>query len=163
MRALLAVLLTALMLSPGCVAPDDDRMILATTTSMRDSGLLDLLLPAFTNATGHDVDVVAVGTGAALNLGRNGDADVLIVHAPEAEATFLSEGHGTSRTVFAWNTFVLLTPEPMNGTLWRLGLKGTDKADDIGLLLSELCYIMGGLTIFLLILTWIRIRIRTKD
>ena len=120
MRALLAVLLTALMLSPGCVAPDDDRMILATTTSMRDSGLLDLLLPAFTNATGHDVDVVAVGTGAALNLGRNGDADVLIVHAPEAEATFLSEGHGTSRTVFAWNTFVLLTPEPMNGTLFEV-------------------------------------------
>ena len=93
-------------------------MILATTTSMRDSGLLDVLLPAFTNATGHDVDVVAVGTGAALNLGRSGDADVLIVHAPEAEAAFLEQGHGTSRTVFAWNTFVLLTPEPMNGTLF---------------------------------------------
>ena len=62
MRALLAVLLVALMLSPGCVTPDEDRMILATT-SMRDSGLLDVLLPAFTNATGHDVDVVAVGTG----------------------------------------------------------------------------------------------------
>ncbi|DAC35357.1 MAG TPA: tungstate ABC transporter, partial [Candidatus Poseidoniales archaeon] len=109
MRALLAVLLCLLMASPGCVTPDDDRMILATTTSMRDSGLLDVLLPAFTNATGHEVDVVAVGTGAALNLGRNGDADVLIVHAPEAEADFLGEGHGTSRTVFAWNTFVLLT------------------------------------------------------
>ena len=118
MRALLAVLLVALMLSPGCVTPDEDRMILATTTSMRDSGLLNVLLPAFTNATGHDVDVVAVGTGAALNLGRSGDADVLIVHAPEAEAAFLEEGHGTSRTVFAWNTFVLLTPEPMNGTLF---------------------------------------------
>ena len=120
MRALLAVLLGALMLSPGCVAPDDERMILATTTSMRDSGLLDVLLPAFTNATGQEVDVVAVGTGAALNLGRSGDADVLIVHAPEAEATFLKEGHGTSRTVFAWNTFVLLTPEPMNGTLFEV-------------------------------------------
>ena len=59
MRALLAVLLVALTLSPGCVTPDEDRMILATTTSMRDSGLLDVLLPAFTNATGHDVDVVA--------------------------------------------------------------------------------------------------------
>ena len=92
-------------------------MILATTTSMRDSGLLDVLFP-LTNATGHDVDVVAVGTGAALNLGRSGDADVLIVHAPEAEAAFLEQGHGTSRTVFAWNTFVLLTPEPMNGTLF---------------------------------------------
>ena len=118
MRALLAVLLCLLMASPGCVTPDDDRMILATTTSMRDSGLLDVLLPAFTNATGHEVDVVAVGTGAALNLGRSGDADVLIVHAPEAEADFLEEGHGSSRTVFAWNTFLLLTPEPMNGSLF---------------------------------------------
>lgn len=118
MRALLAILLCLLMMSPGCVAPDDDRMILATTTSMRDSGLLEVLLPAFTNATGHDVDVVAVGTGAALNLGRSGDADVLIVHAPEAESSFLEEGHGPNRTVFAWNTFVLLTPEPMNGSLF---------------------------------------------
>ncbi len=98
MRALLATLLCLLMMSPGCVAPDDDRMILATTTSMRDSGLLEVLLPAFTNATGHDVDVVAVGTGAALNLGRSGDADVLIVHAPEAESSFLEEGHGLNRT-----------------------------------------------------------------
>ena len=135
MRALLAVLLCLLMASPGCVTPDDDRMILATTTSMRDSGLLDVLLPAFTNATGHEVDVVAVGTGAALNLGRNGDADVLIVHAPEAEADFLGEGHGTSRTVFAWNTFVLLTPEPMNGSLF-------DVLDAV--VESERCFVSRG-------------------
>ena len=60
MRALLAMLLVALMLSPGCVTPDEDRMILATTTSMRDSGLLDVLLPAFTNATGHDLSLIHI-------------------------------------------------------------------------------------------------------
>ena len=117
MRALAALLLAGLFLFPGCIAPTEEPMVLATTTSMRDSGLLDVLLPAFEDATGHKVDVVAVGTGAALELGRSGDADVLIVHAPEAEAAFLAEGHGTDRTVFAWNTFVLLAPEGMEGDL----------------------------------------------
>ncbi|DAC36358.1 MAG TPA: solute-binding protein [Candidatus Poseidoniaceae archaeon] len=135
MRALLAGLLCLLVLSPGCVTPDEDRMILATTTSMRDSGLLEVLLPAFTNATGHEVDVVAVGTGAALNLGRSGDADVLIVHAPEAEMEFLEEGHGSTRSVFAWNTFVLLTPEPMNGSLF-------DVLDT--LVANEQCFVSRG-------------------
>ena len=54
-------------------------------------------------------------------------------------------------------------PQPVNGTLWRLGLKTTDKADDVGLLLSELCLVMAGLTILLLIFTWIRIWYRTRD
>ena len=121
MRAAAALLVAALMLLPGCTtAADEEPMVLATTTSMRDSGLLDVLLPAFEDATGHRVDVVAVGTGAALELGRSGDADVLIVHAPNAETIFLEEGHGISRTVFAWNTFVLLSPEPIDGDLFTV-------------------------------------------
>ena len=105
-------LLVLLLMIPGCTEPsiEDDRTILATTTSMRDSGLLDILLPAFSESTGVEIDFVAVGTGAALNLGKSGDADVLIVHSPEREQTFIEEGHGISRHTFAWNRFVILSP-----------------------------------------------------
>jgi len=97
---------------PGCTQPvvKDENMILATTTSMRDSGLLDTLLPAFTNSTGIEIDYVAVGTGAALNLGKAGDADLLITHAPDAESEFIKEGYGTKHKTFAWNRFVILSP-----------------------------------------------------
>ena len=54
-------------------------------------------------------------------------------------------------------------PQPVNGTLWRLGLKSSDRADDIGLLLAELCFILVGITLVLLVFTWIRVRIKTKD
>jgi len=83
---------------------------LATTTSTRDSGLLDVLLPVFERMYRCRVDVVAVGTGAALKLGEAGDADVLIVHAPEAEAAFMAAGHGVRREQFMYNQFVLLGP-----------------------------------------------------
>lgn len=84
---------------------------LATTTSTRDSGLLDPLLPPFEKAQSCRVDVVAVGTGAALRLGERGDADVLIVHAREAEMAFMDAGHGTRHEEFMYNDFVLLGPE----------------------------------------------------
>lgn len=83
---------------------------LATTTSTRDSGLLDQLLPRFQEKTGIQVKVVAVGTGQALELGRRGDADVLLVHDPEGEKQFMTEGHGESRQEVFYNDFVLAGP-----------------------------------------------------
>jgi tungstate transport system substrate-binding protein len=85
-------------------------MRLVTTTSVRDSGLLDQLLPVFEARNNCRVDVVAVGTGAALRLGAVGDADALLVHAPAAEKEFLDAGHGTSRTEFMVNYFLILGP-----------------------------------------------------
>lgn len=111
------VLLVLLMMTPGCLATEetiDDELILATTTSMRDSGLLDVLLNAFEKESGISVHVVAVGTGAALNLGEKGDADILIVHAPDQEEEFIEDGLGQSRTTFAWNRFVLVGPTTMD-------------------------------------------------
>lgn len=77
---------------------------------MRDSGLLDVLLEEFTTLYNHTVEYVAVGTGAALRLGEQGDVDALIVHAPDREEEFLDGGHGVNRTPFAWNSFVFLSP-----------------------------------------------------
>jgi len=100
------------------------RLRLATTTSTRDSGLLDELLPVFEQRHDCQVDVVAVGTGAALRLGESGDADVLIVHAPDAEERFMAEGHGRRRESFMVNQFTMLGPgdDPA-------GIRGLDAID----------------------------------
>jgi len=90
---------------------DDARTLtLATTTSTYDSGLLDVLLPPFEAANKCRIDVVAVGSGQALELGQNGDADVLLVHSPAAEQTFMAEGHGLSRTPLMDNDFLVIGP-----------------------------------------------------
>lgn len=86
-------------------------LVLATTTSTQDTGLLDLLVPRFEKQTGLKLKVIAVGTGQALELGRRGDADVLLVHAPSAERKFMDEGHGESRKRVFYNDFVLVGPE----------------------------------------------------
>jgi tungstate transport system substrate-binding protein len=83
---------------------------LATTTSTVDTGLLNAILPAFEAQCSCRVDVVAVGTGQALELGRRGDADVLLVHAPEQEAAFMKEGHAVQRDVVMYNDFVIAGP-----------------------------------------------------
>jgi tungstate transport system substrate-binding protein len=84
---------------------------LATTTSTRDSGLLDELLPVFEKSHGCRVDVIAVGTGAALKLGEVGDADVVLVHARTAEEAFMQAKHGIRHEEFMYNDFVLLGPK----------------------------------------------------
>ena len=86
-------------------------VILSTTTSTQDSGLLDYLLPIFTEDTGIEVKTVAVGTGKALQMGRDGEADVLLVHAKEDELKFVEEGHGTQRHDVMYNDFVLVGPK----------------------------------------------------
>lgn len=83
---------------------------LATTTSARDSGLLDQLLPTFEASAACRVDLIAAGTGAALRLGEAGDVDVVIVHARQLEEAFMSAGHGVRRETFMYNRFVLLGP-----------------------------------------------------
>ena len=108
---------------PGCVAENDPATVttsaepsvtpvlrLATTTSTRDSGLLDVLLPGFEAQQGCRVDVIAVGTGAALRLGEAGDVDVLMVHARVAEQAFMKAKHGTRHEEFMYNSFLLIGP-----------------------------------------------------
>lgn len=91
-------------------------IILSTTTSTQDSGLLDFLLPIFTEETGIEVKVIAVGTGKALQMGRDGEADVLLVHAKPDELEFVEEGHGTMRKDVMYNDFILVGPadDPLN-------------------------------------------------
>ena len=84
---------------------------LASTSSLDNSGLLAAILPQFTKATGIAVHVLAQGTGQALDTARRGDADLVLVHDPEAEQKFIGEGHGVNRRQIAWNDFILVGPE----------------------------------------------------
>ena len=90
--------------------PQKPVLKLATTTSTVDTGLVKAILPDFEAHCGCRVDVVAVGTGQALEIGRRGDADVLLVHAPEQEAAFMKEGHGVRRNDVMYNDFVIVGP-----------------------------------------------------
>ena len=104
--------LAVLAAAAGCQNPKPPTVItLATTTSTQDSGLLDVLVPMFQAQTGIEVKVVAVGSGQALELGRRGDADVLLTHAPAAEERFMAEGWGSERRPVMHNDLVLIGPE----------------------------------------------------
>jgi len=85
-------------------------IILATTTSTQDSGLLDVLLPIFEKKTGYFVKTIAVGSGQAMAMGQRGEADVLLVHSPEAEKKFITEGYGINRRLIMHNDFIILGP-----------------------------------------------------
>jgi tungstate transport system substrate-binding protein len=86
-------------------------VILATTTSTADSGLLDALSPLFTEATGYTLKPIAVGSGAALELGERGEVDVMLAHSPQAEQTFMEEGYGSERRTVMVNDFVIVGPQ----------------------------------------------------
>jgi tungstate transport system substrate-binding protein len=86
------------------------RLVLATTTSTQDSGLLDVILPDFESRYGADVEVIAVGTGQSLELGKNCDADVVLVHARQLEDAFVADGFGINRQDVMYNDFVILGP-----------------------------------------------------
>lgn len=90
--------------------PVKGKIILSTTTSTQDSGLLDVILPDFTKKTGWEVDTVAVGTGEALKMGENGEADVLLVHAKSKEEEFIKAGYGVKRYDVMYNDFVVVGP-----------------------------------------------------
>ena len=110
-RAALAALVAAVMLFPGMSAQADNTYItVASTTSTDNSGLFSHLLPMFEQDSGIQVRVVAVGTGQAIRLARNGDADVLFVHHKSSEETFVKEGFGVERHDVMYNDFLLLGP-----------------------------------------------------
>ena len=108
-----AWLATAILLLPNelpAQAPAGRDVVLATTTSLYDTGLLDTLVPRFERASGFRLRVVAVGSGQALRMGERGDADVLVAHSPQAERQFMADGHGTRRQVVAANYFTVVGP-----------------------------------------------------
>ena len=112
-RTLLALAATtfAAALGPAEPAAAEDRFIVVqSTTSTRNSGLYDHILPMFTGKTGIEVRVVAVGTGQAIRNAANGDGDVLLVHARAAEERFVADGHGVARYDLMYNDFVVVGP-----------------------------------------------------
>ena len=97
----------SLLLSANLMA---DSLMMATTTSTEDTGLLDYLAPKFEKETGTNLKWVATGTGKALKMGENCDVDVLLVHAPEAEIKFVESGFGNDRNEVMYNDFVIIGP-----------------------------------------------------
>jgi len=85
-------------------------VILATTTSTQDSGLLDVLVPLFEKESGFQVKTISVGSGQAMKMGEKGEADVLLVHSPDAEKKFMADGYGVSRRLVMHNDFVVVGP-----------------------------------------------------
>jgi len=85
-------------------------IILATTTSTQDSGLLDVLLPIFEKKTGYFIKTIAVGSGQAMAMGQKGEADVLLVHSPDAEEKFVADGFGINRRLIMHNDFIIVGP-----------------------------------------------------
>jgi tungstate transport system substrate-binding protein len=92
------------------VQAQEKTIILATTTSTQDSGLLDVLIPVFEKNTGYFVKTIAVGSGQAMAMGQKGEADVLLVHSPAAEEKFVSEGFGINRRLVMHNDFIIVGP-----------------------------------------------------
>jgi tungstate transport system substrate-binding protein len=148
----LATLLAGLLLTacggasqPSAAGPSAEKsLILATTTSTQDSGLLDDLIPAFTADTGWAVKTVAVGSGQAIEMGRRGEADVLLVHSPDAEEKFVAEGTAGRRLLVMHNDFVLVGPDsdpagvrglPVDEAMTKIASSGSvfvSRGDDSG-------------------------------
>lgn len=112
--------------------PANSTLILATTTSTQDSGLLDVLVPMFEAESGYTVKTVAVGTGAALKMGEEGNADVLLVHAPQAEKALMEAGYGKDRMLIMHNDFVIVGP--MDD---QAGIAGNESASDAFTFIAE--------------------------
>ncbi len=121
--ALLAALVLAVL--PAPVEAQRPPVILSTTTSTQDSGLLDVLVPLFERQTGYTVKTIAVGTGQALALAARGEADVVLAHAPALEKKYVTEGKMLDRRLVMYNDFVIIGPadDPAK-------IKGTKKAAD---------------------------------
>ena len=123
----LAVLAGALLLAGGLYGcgSGSDELILATTTSTQDSGLLDVLIPQFEKEHDYKVKTIAVGSGEALRLAGEGEADVVLAHSPKAEEDFMAAGNGESRLVVMHNDFIIVGPgdDPA-------GIKGLTSAAD---------------------------------
>jgi len=106
----LLILTLAASVVPAGIAQENRSIILATTTSTQDSGLLDVLIPAFERASGYIVKTIAVGSGQALKMGEKGEADVLLAHSPDAEKQFVDQGFGSNRRLVMHNDFIIVGP-----------------------------------------------------
>ena len=111
-KILLSVIVVSLFFITGIpsVQAQPKAIILATTTSTQDSGLLDILLPIFEKKTGYFVKTIAVGSGQAMAMGQKGEADVLLVHSPDAEKKFIAEGYGVNRRLIMHNDYIIVGP-----------------------------------------------------
>lgn len=136
MKSIIATLFLSVLLLVACApvapateasvpAPANPNIILATTTSTQDSGLLDVLVPMFQEQTGYIVKTIAVGSGEAMKMGEEGNADVLLVHAPSSEVAFMEAGNGTDRFLVMHNDFILVGPAADPA-----GVKSLDSAVD---------------------------------
>ena len=105
-----AVFLIGMALPASAAGPAQKNLILATTTSTQDSGLLDVLIPVFEKKTGYFVKTIAVGSGQAMAMGQKGEADVLLVHSPDAEKKFITERSGVNRLIVMHNDYIVVGP-----------------------------------------------------
>lgn len=111
MKKYILLLLVLLFLLTSCrSAAPNKELLLVSTTSTQDSGLLDVLLPAFTTKTGYQVQLVATGSGQAIKIAEQGNADVILLHSPAAEKEFVAQGFGIDRRLVMHNDFVLVGP-----------------------------------------------------
>jgi tungstate transport system substrate-binding protein len=117
----------------GRAVAQEESLVVASTTSAQDSGLFDYLLPIFKQKTGIAVKIIAVGTGQALEIGRQGDADVVFVHAKPMEVGFIAEGYGVKRHPVMYNDFVLIGPKSDPA-----GIRGTKYAADALQMIKEI-------------------------
>ena len=108
--ALLIFTITACLSPSEGGASSTKSLLLVSTTSTQDSGLLDVLLPIFEEQTGYTVQLIATGSGQALEMGRDGNADVILLHSPSAEEKFMEEGFGIDRRLVMHNDFVIVGP-----------------------------------------------------
>ncbi len=108
----------------AAAGPANSDLIMATTTSTQDSGLLDVLIPLFEKQSGYIVKTIAVGSGAAIQMGQEGNADVLLVHSPAAEKKFMSAGWGKERALIMHNDFIVVGPSSDPA-----GIKGKSAAE----------------------------------
>jgi tungstate transport system substrate-binding protein len=111
-KILLSGMIVSLFLITGTasIQAQPKTIILATTTSTQDSGLLDVLIPIFEKKTSYFVKTIAVGSGQAMAMGQKGEADVLLVHSPDAEKKFISEGYGVNRRLIMHNDYIIVGP-----------------------------------------------------
>jgi tungstate transport system substrate-binding protein len=106
--AIAVVFLLGVAIKAPAAGPAQKNIILATTTSTQDSGLLDVLIPVFEKKTGYFVKTIAVGSGQAMTMGEKGEADVLLVHSPAAEKKFIADGYGVNRLIVMHNDYIVV-------------------------------------------------------
>jgi tungstate transport system substrate-binding protein len=99
-----------ILIGSSTVLAQTKTIILSTTTSTQDSGLLDVLIPIFEKNTGYFIKTIAVGSGQAMAMGQKGEADVLLVHSPAAEKKFVAEGYGINRRLIMHNDYIIVGP-----------------------------------------------------